>query len=251
MAYLRFSAPLENRVACVTGGGRGLGRATALRLAQEGRDVVIFDLLEAESKQTVEDIEALDRKGLYLAVDVSDFSQIEAAVKDVIDLWGRIDILVCCAGILGWEKPFFEQTPQQFQRVMSINVNGVYFAHQTIVPHMIKRKWGRCVTITSGARHGSPNQVPYSVSKGAVFSLVSSLGNAWVKEGVFVNGVEPGRALTEMVTSRFSSEHLQDPGNPMGRYSDPEEVAEVIEFLCSERNTYTTGSVWSVKGATG
>ena len=81
--------------------------------------------------------------------------------------------------------------------------------------------------------------------------MVSSLGNAWVKEGVFVNGVEPGRALTEMVTSRFSSEHLQDPGNPMGRYSDPEEVAEVIEFLCSERNTYTTGSVWSVKGATG
>jgi 3-oxoacyl-[acyl-carrier protein] reductase len=81
--------------------------------------------------------------------------------------------------------------------------------------------------------------------------LVQALGNAWVKEGVFVNGVEPARALTEMVIPRFSQEHLDDPGNPMGRYSDPEEVAEVIEFLCSERNTYTSGSVWNVKGASG
>ena len=107
---------------------------------------------------------------------------------------------------------------------------------------------GRCVTITSGARNGSPNQVPYSVSKGAVYSFIGALGNAYCKDGVFVNGVEPGRALTEMVVPRFSPEFIASPpGQAMGRYSDPEEVAEVIEFLCSERNTYTTGSVWSVK----
>ena len=107
------------------------------------------------------------------------------------------------------------------------------------------------MTITSGARRGSANQVPYAVSKGGVYSLVQSLGNAYAGEGVFVNGIEPGRALTDMVVPRFSAEHIADPGNPLGRYSDPEEVAEVAEFLCSERNTYTTGSVWSVKGATG
>jgi NAD(P)-dependent dehydrogenase (short-subunit alcohol dehydrogenase family) len=116
---------------------------------------------------------------------------------------------------------------------------------------MLERGWGRCVTITSGARFGATNVVPYGTSKGAVWSLVAALGNAYPKQGVFVNGVEPGRALTEMVVPRFSKEFLDNPPVAIGRYSDAEEVAEVVEFLVSERNTYTTGSVWSVKGATG
>ena len=106
------------------------------------------------------------------------------------------------------------------------------------------------MTITSGARRGSPKQVPYSVSKGAVYSFIGALGSAWAKQNVFVNGVEPSRSLTDMVVPRFSEEFLADPGVPIGRYSDPEEIAEVIEFLCSERNTYTNGAVWNVKGAT-
>ena len=84
-----------------------------------------------------------------------------------------------------------------------------------------------------------------------MYSFIGALGNAYPRQNVFVNGVEPGRSLTEMVVPHFSAEHLADPPKPIGRYSDPEEVAEVVEFLCSERNTYTTGSVWSVKGGTG
>ena len=251
MANLRFAAPKERRAACITGGARGLGRAAALRIAQEGRDVAILDLLQDEAEKTVTDIEALGQRALFVKTDITDQLQVQAAIDQAAEDFGRLDILVCCAGILGWEKPFLEQTPEQFAKVMNINVHGVYHAHQAAIPHMLKGGWGRCVTITSGARRGSPNQVPYSVSKGAVFSFVQPLGNAWPKQGVFVNGVEPGRALTDMVVPRFSAEHIADPGNPMGRYSDPEEVAEVIEFLCSERNTYTTGSVWSVKGASG
>lgn len=251
MANLRFAAPKERRAACITGGARGLGRATALRIAEEGRDIAVLDLLDDEAQQTVAAIEALGQRALYVKTDVTDEAQVHAAIDGVAGEFGRLDILVCCAGILGWEKPFLEQTAQQFQKVMNINVLGVYHAHQAAIPHMLKGGWGRCLTITSGARRGSPNQVPYSVSKGAVFSFVQALGNAWAREGIFVNGVEPGRALTDMVVPRFSKEHLADPGNPLGRYSDPEEVAEVIEFLCSERNTYTTGSVWSVKGASG
>ncbi len=248
---LRFAAPRLRRAALVTGGARGLGRAMALRIAAEGRDVVIADLLEEQGKQTAKEIVALGQRAIFCSTDVTVEAEIQAAVDAGVNAFKRLDILVCAAGILGLEAPFHEQSAEQFSRVMSINVHGAYHAHQAAIPHMLEGGWGRCVTITSGARAGSPTQVPYAVSKGAVYSLVQSLGNAYSSQGVFVNGVEPGRALTDMVVPRFSAEHIADPGNPLGRYSDPEEVAEVAEFLCSERNTYTTGSVWSVKGATG
>ncbi|MCL4861578.1 MAG: SDR family oxidoreductase [Caldilineaceae bacterium] len=251
MPNLRFAAPKERRVALITGGARGLGRAAALRIAEEGRDIVIADVLDEQGQTTVGEIQALGQQARYLHTDVTDEAAVHDTVSRTVEHFGRLDILVCCAGILGWEKPFLEQTAAQFEKVMRINVFGVYYAHQAAIPHMLERGWGRCVTITSGARHGATNQVPYGVSKGAVYSFIGALGNAYPKQNVFVNGVEPGRALTDMVVPRFTPEFLADPGNPMGRYSDPEEVAEVIEFLVSERNTYTTGSVWSVKGATG
>jgi len=250
MPNLRFAAPKERRVAIITGGARGLGRASALRIAEEGRDIVIADLLD-EGPQVVKEVEALGQEALFIKTDVTDEAAVHSMVTQTVERFGRLDILVCCAGILGWEKPFLEQTVAQFDKVLKINLYGVYHAHQAAIPHMLKGGWGRCVTITSGARHGATNQVPYGVSKGAVYALVGALGNAYPKENVFVNGVEPGRALTDMVVPRFTPEFLANPGNPMGRYSDPEEVAEVVEFLTSERNTYTTGSVWSVKGSTG
>src|SRR3954468_13049397 len=250
MPNLRFAAPKERRVALVTGGARGIGRAAALRIAEEGRDIVIADLLDLGS-EVVKEVEALGQKAIFIPTDVTDEAAVKATVDQTIAQFGRLDILVCCAGILGKEAPFLEQSVAQFDKVMKINLYGVYHAHQAAIPHMLSQGWGRCVTITSGARHGATNQVPYGVSKGAVFALIAALGNAYPKQNVFVNGVEPGRALTEMVAPRFTPEFLANPGNPIGRYSDPEEVAEVVEFLTSERNTYTSGSVWSVKGSTG
>jgi NAD(P)-dependent dehydrogenase (short-subunit alcohol dehydrogenase family) len=250
-ANLRFAAPVERRVAIVTGGARGIGRAAALRIAEEGRDIVIADMLDKEGAETVKDIEALGQRALFIKTDVSDEAAVHSMVNKTFETFGRLDILVCCAGILGKEVPFHEQTAEMFDRVMKINVYGVYYSHQAAIPHMLKGGWGRCVTITSAARFGATHVVPYGTSKGAIWSFIAALGNAYPKEGVFVNGVEPGRALTEMVEPRFTPEFLANPGTPVGRYSDAEEVAEVIEFLTSERNTYTTGSVWSVKGGTG
>jgi NAD(P)-dependent dehydrogenase (short-subunit alcohol dehydrogenase family) len=250
MPNLRFAAPKERRVALVTGGARGIGRAAALRIAEEGRDIVIADLLDL-GDEVVKEVEALGQRALYIPTDVTDEAAVQSLVAQTVATFGRLDILVCCAGILGKEATFLEQSVAQFDKVMKINLYGVYHAHQAAIPHMLEQGWGRCVTITSGARHGATNQVPYGVSKGAVFALVAALGSAYPKQNVFVNGVEPGRALTEMVVPRFTPEFLANPGNPIGRYSDAEEVAEVIEFLSSERNTYTSGSVWSVKGATG
>ena len=251
MPNLRFAAPKEKRVALITGGARGIGRASALRIAEEGRDIVIADVLEENGVEVVKEIEALGGRGVFVKTDVTDFGSVQAAVEKTVETFDRLDILVCCAGILGLEAPFFEQSPEQFDKVMKINVYGVYYAHQLAIPHMLKRSWGRCLTMTSGARRAATTQVPYGVSKGAVYSFIGALGNAYPKQGVFVNGVEPGRALTDMVVPRFSAEHLANPGTPIGRYADPEEVAEVIEFLCSERNTYVTGAVWNVKGGTG
>src|SRR5438128_831210 len=250
MANLRFAAPKVRRVAIVTGGASGIGAACARRLAEEGRDVVIADLSE-RGAEVAGQVEAMGQRGLFVPTDVASEEAVHSMVARAVEQFGRLDILVCCAGILGLEAPFHEQSLAQFDKVMKINVYGVYACHQAAIPAMLERGWGRCVTITSGARHGATNQVPYGVSKGAVYSFVGALGNAYAREGVFVNGVEPGRALTPMVVPRFSAEHLVNPGTPVGRYSDPEEVAEVVEFLCSERNTYTTGSVWSVKGGSG
>lgn len=250
MPNLRFAAPKERRVAVITGGSNGIGRACALRIAEEGRDIVIADI-DPAGAEVVKEIEALGQRARFIPTDVSDEAAVHSMVAHTVGAFGRLDILVCCAGVLGKEIPFLEQTAALFDRVMKINVYGVYYAHQAAIPHMLAQGWGRCVTITSGARHGATNLVPYGVSKGAVFAFICALGNAYPRQGVFVNGVEPGRALTNMVVPRFSAEHLANPGVPIGRYSDPEEVAEVVEFLTSERNTYTTGSVWSVKGATG
>lgn len=251
MPNLRFAAQKERRVAIITGGARGIGRATALRIAEEGNDIVIADVLAEEGLEVVRDIEALGQRGLFINTDMSDETVVHEMVTQTVATYGRLDVLVCCAGILGAELPFLEQTAAMFDKVMKINAYGVFYAHQAAIPHMLERSWGRCVTVTSGARLGATNVLPYGVSKGAVWSMVRALGNAYPKEGVFVNGVEPGRALTEMVVPRFSKEFLDNPPVAIGRYSDAEEVAEVIEFLASERNTYTTGSVWSVKGATG
>src|SRR5262249_4285711 len=146
----------------------GIGRASALRIAAEGRDIVIADIEPGD--ETVKEIEALGQRALFIRTDVSDEAAVQAMIHSTVETFGRLDILVCCAGILGTEKPFLEQTAADFDRVMRINVYGAYYAHQAAIPEMLKRGWGRCVTITSGARHGVPNLVPYSVSKGAVFS---------------------------------------------------------------------------------
>ncbi len=249
MSKLRFAAPKERRVAIVTGGAQGIGAASAVRIAEEGRDIVIADLEDAS--EVIAQIEAVGQKALFIKTDVADEAAVQRMVAQAVETFGRLDILVCCAGILGKEVTFLEQTAAMFDRVMRINVYGVYYAHQAAIPYMLKQGWGRCVSITSGARHSATHVVPYGVSKGAVYSFIGALGNAYPDKGVFVNGVEPGRALTQMVVPRFSPEHIANPGVPIGRYSDAEEVAEVVEFLSSERNTYTTGSVWGVKGASG
>ncbi len=246
MPPLRFAAPLEQRVAVITGGAQGIGRATALRLAEAGRDIVIADL-HPDGGHVVRAIEALGRRALWLTTDVTDPVAVQALVAATVAAFGRLDILVCCAGILGQELSFDDLPLEEFERVLRVNVFGVFHAHKAALPVMVARGWGRCVTLGSGARHGAALRLPYSVSKGAIHALISSLGATYPAQGVFVNGLEPGRVLTQMVIPRFTAKFLANPGVPIGRYADPEEIAEAIEFLTSERNTYTSGVFWEVQ----
>src|SRR5438034_5807819 len=195
MAHLRFAAPRERRVAVITGGASGIGAACALRLAEEGRDIVIADRSE-QGEEVARLVVAAGQQALFVPTDVTSEESVQAMVAAAVERFGRLDILVCCAGVLGLEAPFHEQSLAQFDRVIRINVYGVYICHQAAIPPMLARGWGRCVTITSGARHAATNQVPYGVSKGAVYSFIGALGNAYPRQGVFVNGAGPGRALT-------------------------------------------------------
>ena len=241
----------ERRVAMVTGGGSGIGLASALRLAAAGRDIAIVDL-GAHGTAAAEQVAALGGRARFLRADVADPAAVRRAVEATLGEFGRLDILVNCAGVLGREEPFLEREDAEWHRVLDVNLHGVYHACRAALPPMLDQGWGRIVTISSGARRGAPLLAPYAASKGAVVALMRSLANAYARQGVLANCVEPGRALTEMVVPRFSPEFLAaPPGVAIGRYSSADEVAVVVNFLCSEENTYTAGAVWRVAGGAG
>ncbi len=241
----------EARVAIVTGGGRGIGLASALRLAEAGRDVVIADVGEF-GQDAAAQVAALGRRARFVPTDVTDQAAVRALVDETLRDFGRLDILVNCAGVLGREEAFLERDDAEWHRVIDINLHGVYHTCRAALPPMLAQGWGRIVTISSGARRGAPQLAPYAVSKGAVVSLMRSIANAYAKDGVLANCVEPGRALTDMVVPRFTPEFLANPpGVAIGRYSSADEVAVVVNYLCSEENTYTVGAVWRVGGTAG
>ena len=248
MPGLRFAAPMEQRVALVTGGGKGMGRASALRLAEAGRDVVVVDVLEAQGEETARAVREMGLRAAYYRCDVSDITDVERTVKAIKGAFGRIDILVNAAGIIGKDLPLLETPIQMWHDVLGVNLSGTYFMSRTVVPHMLERGWGRIVNFTSGAREGVEQLVPYAVSKAGVVPITRAFASAFTGRGVLVNAIEPGRVLTDMVVTRVPEHVVRNPGNPIGRYADPEELAEVVSFLCSEANTYMSGGIVPVKG---
>ncbi len=249
MPKLRFAAAVEERVALVTGGAKGVGRACAIRLAEAGRDVAVVDVLEERARDTVEQVRALGRRAEFYACNVADLAEVERTVAAVKAAFGRIDILVNAAGIIGRDLPLMETPIQMWHDVLGVNLSGTYFMSRVVVPHMVERKWGRIINFTSGAREGIPTLVPYAVSKAGIVPITRAFAAEFAKQGVLVNAIEPGRVLTDMVVTRVPAEIVASPpGQPLGRYADPEELAEVITFLCSEANTYMSGGIVPIKG---
>ncbi|MFI6961732.1 SDR family NAD(P)-dependent oxidoreductase [Streptomyces sp. NPDC050255] len=217
------------RTALVTGGASGLGAATAERLRNEGVEAITLDLAGA-------DIEA----------DVTDESALLRLAHDI----GPVDILVNSAGIVGPNTPLLDTTPEQWHRVLNVNVIGTVNTMRAFVPGMRERGWGRVVNFASMAgKDGNPNLSVYSASKAAVIALTKSAGKELATSGVLVNVVTPAVIATPMndSTSPEVLDHITGL-IPMKRIGRPEEVAELVAFLASERVSFSTGAVYDISG---
>ena len=251
---------LGGRVAIVTGGGRGIGRATALELARLGADVVVAELDADGAERTAKEVRGLGRKALTLPTDVTRHNDLAAMVERTRRELGRIDILVNNAGIYR-AAATLDVTEEHWDAIMTINAKAVFFASQAVLPTMIAQKRGSIVSLASMAgKIGSKTNLPYNASKAAVVSMTKSLALAHAADGIRVNCVCPGFVETDMWTmvARDQSKLLgltpeeftrqREKAVPLGRMERPEDVAAVIGFLASDRAGYMTGQALSVDG---
>lgn len=242
-------AEAERRLAVVTGGGSGIGRASALRMARAGRDVVVLDVRDERGAEVVETIEGLGQAAGFVHLDVTDEAAVFEAMDGIARKFGRMDILVTAAEYIGKDSAGVLDTPlSEWHEVLAINSTGTYLCIRAALPHMAKAGWGRIVTFTSQGRHGVPTLMPYGVSKAAVVAITAGVAREYTAQGILANAVGPSRTRTEMVLDRVSQEEIDHPGNTIGRLANPEEIAAVVNFLASEENTYMSGSIVPVTG---
>ncbi len=238
----------EDRVAIVTGGGQGIGLSTAQRILAGGGKVSVWDvdqkLLDALAESAPKD------RVLPLCVDISDQAAVEAATREVVDIFGGIDVLINNAAIVGPNAPTWEYPVVDFENVVRIGLIGTFLVSRAVVPHMIERNYGRIVNLGSVAgKEGNPNAPAYSSTKAAVLALTKSLGKELAGRNIAVNAVTPAVAKTTMALSQapeFLAMILSKI--PRGRMLELDEAAAMICWLASEENSFTTGAVFDLSG---
>ncbi len=252
---------LPDRVAIVTGGARGMGKAIALRFAGEGCAAVIADVLDAEGAKTVDEISKKEREALYVHCDVSDSRQVKEMVAQAIAKFGKVDILVNSAGIGTKPTPLEETTEEEWDRVMDINCKGTFLSIQAIAPHMKANNYGKIINIVSmAAIDTGPVNFHYSASKAAQMSVSRSAAAALAPYKVCVNAIHPGMVQTDM-SAVFSGPGVKDvvahqnkmaqQAVPFKRMGTPEDIAKAALFLASEESSYITGDSICVSGGSG
>ena len=238
---------LAGRHAVVTGGAVGLGYAIAQRVLASGGSVTLWDRDEAALQRA--------KSGLgtgvnIVVVNVADHASVVSAVAQTVAMTPDIDALVNSAGITGPNVKVWDYPPQDWQQVMQVNLNGLFYCCREVVPHMRARNYGRIVNIASVAgKDGNPNASAYSASKAAVMALTKSLGKELADTGVRVNCVTPA-AVKTAIFDQMSSEHIAFMLSkiPMGRFGMPEEVAAMVAWLCTEDCSFSTGAVFDLSG---
>ena len=235
---------LKNKVAVVTGGAQGFGLAIVKRFLVSGAQVVIWDidekiLLSVEEKNITK-----------IIVDVTNFKKIEEATKETLSLFGRIDILVNNAGIAGPSYTTWEYPIEEWQKIIDIDLSGVFYCCKSIVPVMKKNNYGRIINIASIAgKEGNPNAMPYSAAKAGVIALTKSLGKELANNNIAVNCITPAAAKTR-IFDQISQEHIDYMLSkiPRNRFVKVDELASMVAWMASEENSFTTGAVFDLSG---
>jgi len=242
---------LEGKAAIVTGGGRGIGRASALALAEAGANVCVTARTKDEIERTAGEAREKGVKALALSGDARNPDTAQKAVRTTLDELGRLDILVNNAG-MEMPKPLQEYTPQDFSLLMDVNVKSMMLFTQAAGEHMIKNRAGKIVNMAStGAFIAGPGQSLYHASKAACAHFTRATAIEWARHNIQVNAVAPGWIDTELISHLTSDEKKLEKylkAIPMRRLGTPEEIASVVVFLCSELAAYMTGSVVIVDG---
>ena len=240
---------LKTRVAIVTGGARGIGFAIATRLLESGASVALWDL---DPQALTAAVEALKPAGKVagMTVDVTSIDSVNLATAATLREFGKIDILVNNAGVAGANAKVWELDPNEWQRVLNINLTGPFLCCRAVVPHLLANRYGRIVNIASVAgKEGNPNASHYSASKAGVIALTKSLGKELATSGVLVNCVAPAVIETDIL-KQMTTAHIDYMLSkiPMNRFGRKEEAAALVAWLSSEDCSFSTGAVFDLTG---
>jgi 2-deoxy-D-gluconate 3-dehydrogenase len=242
---------LTGRIAIVTGGGRGIGRSVALRLAEAGADVCVTARTAKQLEETAAGVRACGRSALAVAADATDAAAVGRVVERTVEELGGLHLLVNNAG-MELAKPLLDTGEQEYDRLMATNVKSMFLFTKAAGPHFIGQKYGRIVNMASvGAFTAAPNQSIYHLSTAAGAQVTRAMAIEWARHGIAVNAVAPGWTRTELISHLLEDREKLDrylKAIPMRRLGEPEEIAPMVAFLCSDLAAYMTGTVVVIDG---
>ena len=239
---------LNNRVAIVTGGAQGFGLAITERFIESGAKVVIWDIDEGEAKKALEKVNSENLT--YQIVDVSNYETINSKLSEIEKSHGKIDIFINNAGVAGMNTTVAEYPIEEWNKVINLNLNAVFYCCKAVVPFMTKNDYGRIVNIASIAgKEGNPNASAYSTSKAGVIGLTKSLGKELAQKNIAVNCVTPAAAKTR-IFDQMTEEHINYMLSkiPRNKFAKVEELASLVTWLASEENSFSTAAVFDLSG---